>query len=129
LAIQSPGGVLIFFPSYSLLDNFYSLWSDFGIIDEIEKHKPVYKEPRQSNLYNHIIRDFYDAIYDEDGKKGAVMLGVCRGKLSEGLDFSDDAARMVILIGIPFPIFYDPKILLKQEFLNKTRTISGKDWY
>jgi Fanconi anemia group J protein len=32
-----------------------------------------------------------------------VLLAVCRGKVAEGLDFSDDAARMVIIIGIPFP--------------------------
>ncbi len=31
------------------------------------------------------------------------MLAVCRGKLSEGLDFSDDAARAVIIVGIPYP--------------------------
>lgn len=30
-------------------------------------------------------------------------MGVCRGRMSEGLDFSDDAARMVLIIGIPFP--------------------------
>jgi len=31
------------------------------------------------------------------------MMGVCRGRMSEGLDFSDNAARMVIIVGIPFP--------------------------
>lgn len=30
-------------------------------------------------------------------------MGVCRGRMSEGLDFSDNAARMVIIVGIPFP--------------------------
>jgi len=45
---------------------------------------------------------YYSSIY-EDEKKGAIMMGVCRGRMSEGLDFSDNAARMVIIIGIPFP--------------------------
>ena len=49
-----------------------------------------------------IIDRFYNAIYGELNK-GAVLMGVCRGRISEGLDFSDDAARMVIIIGIPYP--------------------------
>lgn len=39
---------------------------------------------------------------------GAVLIGVCRGKLSEGIDFSDDAARCVIVYGIPYPSYLDP---------------------
>ena len=33
----------------------------------------------------------------------AAFLAVCRGKLAEGIDFSDDAARCVIMAGIPYP--------------------------
>ena len=46
------------------------------------------------------------------------MMGVCRGRMSEGLDFSDQAARMVIIIGIPFPQMYDAKIILKRNYLD-----------
>jgi Fanconi anemia group J protein len=49
-----------------------------------------------------IIDRYYSAIYEDD-QRGAVLMGVCRGRISEGLDFSDNAARMVIVIGIPFP--------------------------
>jgi len=45
-------------------------------------------------------------------------MGVCRGKISEGLDFSDNAARMVIVIGIPFPQMYDSKVILKRNYLD-----------
>lgn len=30
-------------------------------------------------------------------------MGVCRGRLSEGIDFADDAARCVIIVGVPYP--------------------------
>ena len=45
---------------------------------------------------------YYSSIF-EDEKKGAILMGVCRGRISEGLDFSDDAARCVIIVGIPYP--------------------------
>lgn len=40
-----------------------------------------------------------------------------RGKVSEGLDFSDDLCRAVIVVGIPFPPMYDKKIMLKKNYL------------
>jgi Rad3-related DNA helicase len=45
---------------------------------------------------------YYSSIF-EDEKAGAILMGVCRGRISEGLDFSDDAARCVIIVGIPYP--------------------------
>lgn len=36
----------------------------------------------------------------------------CRGKVSEGLDFSDRAGRAVIITGIPYAMKTDPKVKL-----------------
>ena len=49
---------------------------------------------------------------------GAILMGVCRGRFSEGLDFSDRAARCVIVIGIPEPQKTDPREILKQVYFN-----------
>ena len=46
-------------------------------------------------------------------------MAVCRGRISEGLDFSDNAARAVIIVGIPYPQMVDPKIILKKEYLDE----------
>lgn len=43
-------------------------------------------------------------------KGGAILLGVLRGKISEGLDFSDDYTRAVFVVGIPYPPVFDPKV-------------------
>ena len=46
------------------------------------------------------------------GKK-AMLLCVCRGKLSEGIDFIDDAAWAIFVIGIPYPCVNDPRVVQK----------------
>lgn len=81
---------------------------------------------------------YYSKIFEGD-KKGAVLMGVCRGRISEGLDFSDNAARCVMIVGIPYPMVADPKIILKKHYLDarcsnnavprELRTLNGKDWY
>ncbi|CAH8516311.1 unnamed protein product [Heterobilharzia americana] len=47
---------------------------------------------------------------------GSVIFAVCRGKVSEGLDFADAYARLVIAIGIPYPAFKNPQVQQKREF-------------
>ena len=43
-------------------------------------------------------------------RTGALFLAVCRGKVSEGLDFADENARAVITVGIPFPSSKDKQV-------------------
>jgi Fanconi anemia group J protein len=47
------------------------------------------------------------------GVGGGLLMAVCRGKVSEGLDFKDDNARAVIIIGIPFPSMYVERIVIR----------------
>ena len=56
-------------------------------------------------------------------------MAVCRGKVSEGLDFSDDNARAVITIGIPFPNVKDLQVgqqSLKKFYLSQKLLILWK---
>ena len=45
-------------------------------------------------------------------------MGVCRGRISEGLDFKDRKARAVIIVGIPYPSLAEPHSVLKRQYLN-----------
>ena len=60
---------------------------------------------------------YYSSIFEGE-KSGAILMGVCRGRISEGLDFSDNAARCVVIVGIPYPQMTDPKVVLKKEYLD-----------
>ena len=43
----------------------------------------------------------------------------CRGKVSEGLDFSDRAGRAVVITGIPFAMKTEARVRLKREVLDE----------
>lgn len=67
------------------------------------------------------MKDYYAKINDATCK-GAIFLAVCRGKVSEGLDFADMNGRAVIITGLPFPPFKDPRVILKKKYLQENRT-------
>jgi len=50
-----------------------------------------------------------------------MLLAVYRGKVSEGLDFSDWKARAVIILGLPYPPYQDPRVIMKREYLDEMR--------
>ena len=49
------------------------------------------------------------------------MFAVCRGKMSEGIDFSNDYGRAVIITGLPYPPYKDARVILKQQYLDEIR--------
>lgn len=66
--------------------------------------------------------------------KGAIFMGVCRGKVSEGLDFADGNGRAVLVIGLPYPPMKDPRIVLKKRYLDQCNAenreyLRGDEWY
>jgi regulator of telomere elongation helicase 1 len=140
-----PDGLLVFFPSYYMLNRCVEYWQTLNqgastklttIWDRICKHKQPVVEPKQSALFNYANEDFMAKLNDASSS-GAVFFAVCRGKVSEGLDFADRAGRAVVITGIPFAMKTDPKIRLKREYLDEqarlqTRNIkalTGEEWY
>ena len=116
-----PGGLLMFFPSYRLMNDVYERWEQSNVLHELEQIKTVYKEPKKATEYQYVMDQYYSSIFEPDPQQiqnGAILMGVCRGRISEGLDFSDKAARCVIIVGIPFPQMTDPKVILKKEYLD-----------
>ncbi|KAJ0755472.1 putative DNA helicase [Helianthus annuus] len=142
-----PDGLLVFFPSYYLMNLCIEYWKNTSgvstntsnsstIWERICKHKRPVVEPRQSSLFPEAIDDYMSKLRDTSSN-GAVFFAVCRGKVSEGLDFADQAGRAVIVTGIPFALWNDPKVRLKREFLDEqarsqrtgSKVLTGDEWY
>ncbi|XP_050544968.1 regulator of telomere elongation helicase 1 homolog isoform X2 [Daktulosphaira vitifoliae] len=126
-----PGGTLIFFPSYPFLEQCVNYWQGCNIWGSISKLKPIFVEPKNRDVLKNVIEEYYRAI---DENKGAIFLAVYRGKVSEGLDFSDWKARAVIILGLPYPPYQDPRVVMKREYLDEMRKenpkcLSGQEWY
>ncbi|GKV43402.1 hypothetical protein SLEP1_g50693 [Rubroshorea leprosula] len=140
-----PDGLLVFFPSYYILDQCIGCWKNMSSVnsttiwERICKHKKPVIEPRQSSLFPLSIEDYMAKLKDTSSS-GAIFFAVCRGKVSEGLDFADHAGRAVVVTGLPFPTSNDAKVRLKREYLDQQaqslkegcqalKLLTGEDWY
>lgn len=124
-----PEGLLVFFPSYGVLDQCKQHWEGSGIWSQICNIKEIFVEPRGKRDLNDVMNAYYSRIV-QPGSKGACFLAVCRGKVSEGLDFADHNGRAVILTGLPYPPYMDPKVVMKREYLDKNKKkVTGANWY
>lgn len=131
IATITPHGLLIFFPSYTLMSIMQQMWQKSGMWQAINEIKPIYTEPRNKEEFDRCLEKYYASV--KIGR-GAIFMAVLRGKVSEGMDFKDQNGRAVIVVGLPFPPLNDPYVILKQQYLNSKRKSSselqsGKEWY
>ncbi|PWY67574.1 DNA repair helicase [Aspergillus heteromorphus CBS 117.55] len=103
-----PDGVVAFFPSYDYLDRVLSIWKKptpgeqrRTIYDLIGTKKAMFAESRDMTLTTEELLQTYANTIDSG--KGACLLSVVGGKLSEGINFSDKLGRGVLIVGLPFP--------------------------
>ena len=107
------GGILVYFTSFAYLNQCYSVWGENDIISKISAVKTIYF----------------------DDKKNKNLLSVFRGTSSEGIDFKDDFARMVICVGVPYASIVEEKIKLKKKYLDEINDkiiggrLNGRKWY
>ncbi|KIJ59456.1 hypothetical protein HYDPIDRAFT_118436 [Hydnomerulius pinastri MD-312] len=125
-----PGGMVVFFPSYSALSFAQRSWSAAQLLDKIGTKKKVLLEPQESGAVEPTLREYAEAVrdssLDRSGKRtGAVLFAVVGAKLSEGLNFSDDLARAVIVIGLPFANKNSPELQERMRYANEVEARLG----
>lgn len=196
IAKVTPAGMLIFFPSYSVMERCLEEWGgptayrknakpgsnffaarakkqsgskkfSFPFAQSAFKSfqpsnaaavpwkrllatKSIVVEPRSSAELPDAISEFTKYL-GMPKSPGCILMGVCRGKISEGIDFANEQSRAVVITGLPFPPSHDPKVKMKRDFLDESRTsansmasanggfgqktklavqrLSGHDWY
>ncbi|XP_011638636.2 LOW QUALITY PROTEIN: ATP-dependent DNA helicase DDX11 [Pogonomyrmex barbatus] len=115
-----PAGIVVFFPSYNYEDIVFKHLDKFGIISKISTKKHIYREPKLASQVHVILDQYAYSIKNPQSPcNGALLFSVVGGKLSEGLNFSDDLGRCVIVIGLPYPNIKSPELQEKMKYLNE----------
>jgi len=134
----TPNGVLVFCASYWWIEMLSQSWRVNGQWDALNALKTVFMEPKSNDKnFSRLLKNFEAQACTT---KGAVMIAVCRGKISEGLDLSDRCgcdteipfccllsrcrrqSRAVLVLGVPFPGAKDRCVLLKRAYNSRCAT-------
>ncbi|KAI7860453.1 hypothetical protein BDC45DRAFT_494473 [Circinella umbellata] len=139
-----PYGILCFVPSYNAMEKLIERWHTTGVYDRLESKKYILCEPSGRNskdLFESLMSRYYYYINEaetrqdtEGHKNGAILFAVYRGKVSEGIDFTDNNCRAVVALGIPFPNIKDIQVELKKDYNTKRYNngepvLDGGGWY
>ncbi|CAH3126080.1 unnamed protein product [Pocillopora meandrina] len=97
-----PGGVVCFFSSYDYGEKVCKYWQESGILEKMNtRKKVVFREPRKSSQLDQVLSSYAACIKkpavvaNNTSPNGAVLFCVVGGKMSEGINFSDDLGRHV----------------------------------
>eukprot|EP00035_Acanthoeca_spectabilis_P010032 m.177130 g.177130 ORF g.177130 m.177130 type:complete len:824 (-) comp14906_c0_seq12:885-3356(-) len=120
-----PDGVICFFVSYTYMENIVSTWADQGIIDKLRHNKLVYIETKDAIETARALESYNKSC--ENGR-GALLLSVARGKVSEGVDFEHHFGRAVLMFGIPY-VYTQSRILrARLEYLHDNLGVKENDF-
>lgn len=124
-----PGGVVCFFPSYEYSRKIISYWETTGALNRLANKKKIFQEPKKATQLEQVLSEFSRCIqrcaHDGGSLSGALLFSVVGGKMSEGINFSDDLGRCVVMVGMPYPNIKSPELQEKMAYLDKHLPHSG----
>ncbi|KAF1854881.1 hypothetical protein Lal_00011163 [Lupinus albus] len=121
----TPDGMVVFFPSYLYMESIISMWQGMGILDEVWKYKLILVETPDAQETSLALETYRTACCNG---RGAVLLCVARGKVSEGIDFDHQYGRTVLCIGVPFQYTESRILKARLQFLRETYRIKENDF-
>ena len=89
------------------------------------KHKLLFVETPDAMETSIALKNYREAC---NNGRGAVMLSVARGKVSEGIDFDHNYGRAVIMFGIPYQYTESRILKARLEFLRDNYRIRENDY-
>ncbi|XP_069338153.1 putative ATP-dependent DNA helicase DDX11-like protein 8 isoform X1 [Eulemur rufifrons] len=119
-----PGGVVCFFPSYEYQRRVHAHWEKSGLLGRLAARKKIFQEPKSANQVEQVLTEYSKCIERCGQAKGrvtgALLFSVVGGKMSEGINFSDNLGRCVVMVGMPYPNVRSPELQEKMAYLDQT---------
>uniref|UniRef100_H0V1P8 ATP-dependent DNA helicase DDX11 n=1 Tax=Cavia porcellus TaxID=10141 RepID=H0V1P8_CAVPO len=118
-----PGGLVCFFPSYEYQRQVLAHWDKSGLLARLTVRKKLFQEPKRASQVEQVL-SAYSKCIKRCGQAGgpvtgALLLSVVGGKMSEGINFSDDLGRCVVMVGMPYPNIRSPELQEKMAYLDQ----------
>lgn len=109
----TPKGVLTFFKDYASMQRLMDEWKKQGLLKTLEEVKPIAIESSDTAELKKALKKFNDNVE----MTGANFFLTMRGRCAETISFRDNMARVIILIGAPYPnpAEQSTKLLLKSQ--------------
>ncbi|XP_053356497.1 ATP-dependent DNA helicase DDX11 isoform X1 [Clarias gariepinus] len=118
-----PGGVVCFFPSYEYERRILAHWESNGVLQRLAAKKKIFQEPKKASQVEQVLSEYSKCIQRcsnaGGGQSGALLFSVVGGKMSEGINFSDDLGRCIVMVGMPYPNIKSPELQEKMAYLDK----------
>lgn len=127
-----PFGTLVFFQSYTLMNRAVEFWGKRTTLwRDMTKVSRIFVETKNKQEFESNLNEFKRMLSSrDDNMVRSVFLGVCRGKLSEGINLEGNQCRTVLMTGLPFPNYGDARVKATRDFQEKKNHDSGgKLWY
>jgi len=141
-----PDGVVAFFPSYSYLEECVNTWKNTTSRNGVQRHqpksiwgtlerlKPVFFEsnssqsatpPTDKRVHSTVVDVKKESVLSQFTSavrcgKGGLLFAVISGSLSEGINFSDELGRGVVVFGLPYPNPHSAEWKAKMEYVTQS---------
>lgn len=139
----TPGGMAVFLPSHDYLATVQAAWRQSGAWAKLAAVKPIHVETRGGGQASSSAAGVasgsaappdawaaFQASVRSQPARGAILLCVIGGKLSEGINFADQLARLVAIVGVPYANPTEPVLAARMAALDAScGPGAGRAWY
>ena len=149
LARVVPDGIVAFVPSFSYEEQLVAHLKASGMWARLGGLKTLFREPREAHELDRVLKAYaatidanfesacdHSGAVDADanparhGARGALLLSVVGGKMSEGINFSDGLGRCVVMLGMPFANTSEMTLQERMAHLDATQGAgAGREYY
>lgn len=111
--VPKSGGIIGFFPSYKYLEDVLKIWRENKLLEKLQSERKVFYEEKDGvdplPAYSNAIKS----------SEGAILFAIVGGKLSEGINFSGNLCRAVVMTGLPFPNVFSGELIISRKHLEE----------